>query len=77
MKWRKVLLFLFVGEVCFLSLANFDKVDFILYPLLAYLIVFGIRRLKLEKPNLFLITSLFLIIFSIPQYLRLFVNLYR
>lgn len=77
MKWRRALFFLFFGLVSLLSLANFDKVDFVLYPILAYIIIFGLKRLKHEKPSLFFVTSLLLIIFSVPQYMRLLVNLNR
>ncbi|HLE49942.1 MAG TPA: hypothetical protein VI791_02280 [Patescibacteria group bacterium] len=76
LKWGKKLLGLFFISVAILSLGRFDKVDFVLYPILAYFIVSGIVLLKREKPRAFLISSLFLIIFSIPQYLRAFVNLH-
>lgn len=58
-----------------LSLANFDKVDFILYPIFASFMIHGITTMSQEKPRLFLVISLLLIFFSIPQYLRAFANL--
>ncbi len=71
----KFLLTLFFVAVVFLSLANFDKVDFVLYPILAIFMVHGIRAMSQEKPKLFTAASLLLIIFSVPLYLRAFVNL--
>ncbi len=76
LKRAKLLLSTFFFLVIFLSLANFDKVDFVLYPILAVFMVHGIRQLGKEKPKLFVIASILLIIFSIPEYLRAFVNLH-
>lgn len=76
LKRAKFLLALFFTLVAFLSLANFDKVDFILYPILSIFMIHGIALMNREKPKLYLITSISLIIFSIPQYLRAFVNLH-
>lgn len=76
MKQGRGFLLLFFILVCLLSLANFDKVDFILYPVLAVFMVHGIGQMRTEKPKLFITTAFLLIIFSIPQYLRAFVNLH-
>ncbi|MFZ2202295.1 MAG: hypothetical protein WAV56_02750, partial [Microgenomates group bacterium] len=76
MKRGRGLLLLFFILTCLLSLANFDKVDFILYPILATFMVHGIKQLGKEKPKLFATTAILLIIFSFPQYLRAFVNLH-
>jgi|CXWL01.1.fsa_nt_gi hypothetical protein len=72
----KLLLTLFFILVSFLSLANFDKVDFILYPILAVFMFQGITRMGREKPRLFVAAALLLILFSAPLYLRAFVNLH-
>lgn len=76
LKNAKLWLILFFLLVIFLSLANFDKVDFVLYPILSIFMVHGIREMNKKKPKLFLTASVLLIIFSIPQYLRAFVNLH-
>ena len=76
LKRGRGLLLLFVVLACLLSLANFDKVDFILYPVLAVFIIHGTRRMRTEKPKLFVAVAIFLVIFSSPQYLRAFVNLH-
>lgn len=76
LKRGRGLLLLFVVLACLLSLANFDKLDFILYPVLAVFIIHGTRRMRTEKPKLFVAVAIFLVIFSIPQYLRAFVNLH-
>jgi hypothetical protein len=76
LKRAKFLLTIFFLLVIFLSLANFDKVDFVLYPILAIFMIHGIRTMSQEKPKLFIATSLLLILFSIPLYLRAFVNLH-
>lgn len=76
LKRAKFLLTLFFTLVAFLSLANFDKVDFVLYPILSIFMVHGITLMSKERPKLYLTTAIFLIIFSIPQYLRAFVNLH-
>lgn len=72
----KLLLTLFFLLVILLSLSNFDKVDFVLYPILSIFMIHGIQKMSHERPKLFLTTSTLLVIFSIPQYLRAFVNLH-
>lgn len=71
----KLWVVIFLALTVLLSLANFDKVDFILYPIFAGFMIRGIITMSREKPRLFLTVSLFLIFFAIPQYLRAFVNL--
>ena len=72
-KFLLIAFFVFAG---LLALANFDKADFILYPILAVFMLHGIKRMRTEKPKLFVAVAIFLVIFSSPQYLRAFVNLH-
>ena len=72
-KFLLIAFFVFAG---LLALANFDKADFILYPILAVFMLHGIKRMRTEKPRFFVAVAIFLVIFSIPQYLRVFVNLH-
>lgn len=76
MKHGKKLLALLFVTISLLSLVNFDVFDFALYPILASFMIFGVNQMKKEKPTEFLAASLFLIIFAIPQYLRIFINLH-
>ena len=76
LKKGKLLLIAFFVLAGLLALANFDKADFILYPILAVSMVHGIRQMTTEKPRFFVAAAFLLIIFSIPQYLRAFVNLH-
>lgn len=76
LKNAKFLLTIFLFLIAFLSLSNFDKVDFILYPILSIFMVHGIIQMKKENPKLYFTTAVLLIIFSIPQYLRAFVNIH-
>ena len=76
LKKGKLLLIAFFVLAGLLALANFDKVDFILYPILAVFMLHGIKRMRTEKPRFFVAVAIFLVIFSIPQYLRAFVNLH-
>ena len=76
LKRARLLLAIFFLLVAFLSLANFDKVDLILYPILSIFMIHGIRAMNLERPKLFIVTALLLIIFSVPLYLRTLVNLH-
>lgn len=76
LKIAKLLLALFFSLTIFLSLANFDKVDIVLYPIIAIFMIHGIRLMRKERPTLFATVSILLIIFSLPQYLRAFVNLH-
>lgn len=75
LKRAKELTALFFILVVFLSLANFDKVDFVLYPIFAIFMIHGITQMEKEKPTLFFTTSLLLILYAVPQYLRAFINL--
>ncbi len=75
LKGAGLLVAVFLVLTVLLSLANFDKVDFILYPILAGFMIRGITSMSKEKPKFFLIVSFLLILFAIPQYLRAFVNL--
>src|SRR3989344_7583639 len=76
LKKGKLLLIAFFVLAGLLALANFDKADFILYPILAVFMLHGIKRMRTEKPRFFVAVAIFLVIFSIPQYLRVFVNLH-
>ena len=76
LKKGKLLLIAFFVLAGLLALANFDKADFILYPILAVFMLHGIKRMRTEKPRFFVAVAIFLVIFSIPQYLRAFVNLH-
>ena len=76
LKAGKILLVIFFGLAALFSLANFDKVDFVLYPILAVFMLHGIKQMRTEKPRFFVAVAIFLVIFSIPQYLRAFVNLH-
>lgn len=75
LKRAKELMALFFILVVFLSLANFDKVDFVLYPIFAIFMIHGITQMEKEKPKFFFISSVILIIYAVPQYLRAFINL--
>jgi len=74
-KGAGLLVAVFLVLTVLLSLANFDKVDFILYPVLAGFMIRGITSMSEEKPKFFLTVSFLLILFAIPQYLRVFVNI--
>ena len=76
LKKGKLLLIAFFVLAGLLALANFDKADFILYPILAVFMLHGIKRMRTEKPRFFVAVAIFLVIFSIPQCLRAFVNLH-
>lgn len=72
--YKKVLLFL-VAEIVALSLLkNYDRLDFILFIPISAIMIHGINVLYSEKRKFFNIIACFVLLLSVPEYLRSYVE---
>lgn len=72
--------FILISSIgCLISLTilnNFDRNDFVMWVPMGILMIYGIEQLNKKHPNIFYVISILLIIFSVPELIRDYIEAY-